>query len=68
MSAEDLVEHLAQCRDVSAAIVADGDATDLVQTLIDQGWTYEGVEYVAGKRVRYLVPPPEVAARIRPGS
>lgn len=52
-----LVEHLAQCRGVDAAIVADGNADDLVDQLLTQGWTYEGVEYVAGKRVRYLVPP-----------
>lgn len=58
--AEALVEHLAQCREVSAAIVADGNADELVDRLISEGWAYEGVEYVEGKRVRYLVPPPDV--------
>jgi hypothetical protein len=57
---EALVEHLTRCRKVDAAIVQDGNADDLVARLIEQGWTYEGVEYVAGKRVRYLVPPPGV--------
>jgi len=57
---EALVEHLKECRQVDAAVVADGDATELVERLIAEGWTYEGVEYLAGKRVRYLVPPPGV--------
>jgi hypothetical protein len=57
---EALVEHLKECRQVDAAIVADGNADELVASLIEQGWTYEGVEYVEGKRVRYLVPPPGV--------
>lgn len=54
----ELVKHLIECRKVDAAIVQDGDADDLVARLIADGWTYEGVEYVAGKRVRYLIPPP----------
>lgn len=54
---EALVEHLKECRQVDAAIVQDGNADELVARLIGEGWTYEGVEYVAGKRVRYLVPP-----------
>lgn len=58
--AEALVEHLKECRQVDAAIVADGNADELVTRLISEGWTYEGVEYVEGKRVRYLVPPPGV--------
>lgn len=57
---EALVEHLKECRQVDAAIVADGDATELVDELVAAGWTYEGTEYVEGKRVRYLVPPPGV--------
>ena len=57
---ERLVAHLVECREVDAAVVADGDASDLVAALIEQGWTYEGVEYIEGKRVRYLVPPPGV--------
>ena len=57
---EALVEHLKECRQVDAAVVADGDASELVAGLIEQGWTYEGTEYVEGKRVRYLVPPPGV--------
>lgn len=57
---EALVEHLKECRQVDAAIVADGNADELLARLIGEGWTYDGVEYVAGKRVRYLVPPPGV--------
>lgn len=58
--ADALVEHLVECRQVDAAIVANGNADELVARLIEDGWTYEGVEYVEGKRVRYLVPPPGV--------
>lgn len=57
---EALVDHLKHCREVDAAIVMDGNADELVAGLLAQGWTYEGVEYVGGKRVRYLVPPPGV--------
>jgi hypothetical protein len=65
---EALVEHLKHCREVDAAIVADGNADELVASLIEQGWTYEGTEYVEGKRVRYLVPPPGVLVKDeRPG-
>jgi hypothetical protein len=55
-----LAEHLARCHSVDAAIVVDGTADDLVDRLLADGWAYEGVEYVAGKRVRYLVPPDSV--------
>jgi hypothetical protein len=60
MSAEELVEHLKECRKVDVAVVKDGNADDLVARMIAEGWTYDGVEYVAGKRVRYLTPPPGV--------
>jgi hypothetical protein len=58
MGAEELADHLKNCRGVDAAIVADGNADELVARMIAEGWRYEGVEYVEGKRVRYLVPPP----------
>jgi hypothetical protein len=58
MGPEDLVAHLKDCRQVDAVIAQDGNADDLVASLMAAGWTYDGVEYVAGKRVRYLTPPP----------
>jgi hypothetical protein len=56
--AEALVEHLVECRDVTAAVVVDGNADELVAKMLAEGWTFEGTEHVEGKRVRYLVPPP----------
>lgn len=55
--AEMLAEHLKQCRQVDAVIAGDGDLTEVVETLIAAGWTYSGVEYAGGKRLRYLVAP-----------
>jgi hypothetical protein len=55
--ADALVEHLTDCRNASAAIVVDGNGDDVVAGLLAAGWTYTGVEQVAGKRVRYLTPP-----------
>lgn len=54
LAAQRLVDHLVECREVDAAVVVDGSADELVAG----GWTFEGTEYVEGKRVRYLVPPP----------
>lgn len=60
-----LAEHLRDCVKASAAIVVDGSGDDTVATLVAAGWTWDGnVEYVAGKRIRNLIPPPEVAARL----
>lgn len=56
-AADEFVEHLAECRQADAAIVVDGNGDDVVATLLAAGWTYSGVEHVAGKRVRHLVPP-----------
>lgn len=53
-----LAAHLAGCRPVQAALVADGSADDTVTAMLAAGWTLEpGTELVAGKRVRYLRPP-----------
>lgn len=59
---EALVEHLKECRGIDAALVggADVDMTPTVQMLLDAGWTYDGTEYMDGKRIRYLkAPAPE---------
>ena len=56
-SPQRLADHLVNCRKVDAAVVVNGSADDLVAQMIAAGWTYEGAEYVEGKRVRYLVPP-----------
>lgn len=58
MGAEELADHLKNCRDVDAVIAGDGNLDEVVNTMIAAGWTFDGVEYVEGKRVRYLVPPP----------
>lgn len=53
-----LAEHLTTCHPVSAAIVMQsGSADPEVAKLLAAEWTYESVEYVAGKRIRYLRPP-----------
>lgn len=57
MGAQELVDHLKNCRNAGAVIAGDGDLTDVVDTMLKAGWTADGVEYVEGKRVRYLVPP-----------
>lgn len=65
---EQLVEHLK--RGADAAIVADetvtpADVDALIDTLVDAGWLPAGdPEYIGGKRLRYLVPPTGVEARI----
>lgn len=55
-AAQALVDHLRECRGVKAAIVGDTgvDMTATVQKLIAAGWTYDGTEYINGKRIRYL--------------
>lgn len=53
-----LADHLKNCMGVDAAIVQDGNADMLVAELIGAGWRYGGVQYVEGKRVRQMVPPP----------
>lgn len=67
-TADDLVEHLTRDRSkTSAAIVADGSADTLVDTLVGAGWQVApDHEYVAGKRVRYLTPPAATAAGVHP--
>jgi hypothetical protein len=58
MGAAELVEHLKECRKVDSVVAGDGDLTEVVASMLAAGWTYDGVEYVEGKRVRYLVAPP----------
>jgi len=57
VGAAELAAHLKSCRQVDAVIAGDGDLTETVETMLAAGWTYEGVEYVEGKRVRYLRAP-----------
>lgn len=59
MGAAELADHLKNCRKVDAVIAGDGDLTETVETMLAAGWTYEGVEYVEGKRIRYLKAPGE---------
>jgi hypothetical protein len=57
MGPEELVEHLRDYRGVDSVIAGDGDLTEVVESMLAAGWTYSGTEYVAGKRVRYLLAP-----------
>lgn len=61
MSAQELADHLKDCRGVGAVLAGDTgvDMTPTVEMLLADGWTYAGTEYVAGKRIRYLNPPTE---------
>lgn len=57
-AAERLATHLANCRKMDAAIVtASGDADGVVASMVAEGWTLGGIEFVEGRRVRYLVAP-----------
>jgi hypothetical protein len=63
--AEILAAHLKDCVKADAAIVVDGNGDDVIATLLAAGWTWDGnAEVIAGKRIRNLVPPPEVAERL----
>jgi hypothetical protein len=57
MGAAELADHLKNCRQVDAVIAGDGSLDEVVESMIAAGWTYSGVEYVEGKRVRYLSAP-----------
>jgi hypothetical protein len=59
MAAAELADHLKNCRKTDAVIAGDGNLDDVVSTMLAAGWTFGGIEYVEGKRVRYLVAPPE---------
>jgi hypothetical protein len=65
--ADIVADHLANCAGAGAALVMQsGSADDLIVTLLAAGWTWSDrpTEVVAGKRIRYLTPPPDVAERI----
>lgn len=60
-SGADLVlDHIANCTDVGALVVAQsGSLHEQVAEMVADGWTLDDrVDYVAGKRIRYLTPPP----------
>lgn len=53
-----VADHLAECTDADAAIVVDGNADPQIAQLLAVGWTIdERVDYVAGKRIRFVHPP-----------
>lgn len=65
--ADIVADHLANCAGVGAAIVMqEGSADEVIATLLAAGWEWSGqpTEVVAGKRIRYLTPPPDVAERL----
>lgn len=58
---DNLIEHLKECVKADAVIAADGNADEIVQSMLDAGWTWDGkVEVVSGKRIRVLSPPPGI--------
>jgi hypothetical protein len=59
MGAEEFATHLRECNPADAYLIAENgvSADDMVSTMLAAGWTYGGVEYVAGKRIRTLVAP-----------
>lgn len=57
-----VADHLAECTDADAAIVVDGNADPQIAQLLAVGWTIdERVDYVAGKRIRFVHPPAGVS-------
>lgn len=57
MGAQELADHLKNCRKVDFVIAGDGNLDEVVETMLAAGWTYGSVEYVEAKRVRYLTAP-----------
>lgn len=57
MDAQEMADHLRGGHKVQGVIAGDGCLDDVAQTMLDAGWTCEGVEYIEGKRVRYMVAP-----------
>ena len=56
--AQAVADHLVNCTDAKAAIVVDGNADFEVARLLAAGWILqERVDYVAGKRIRFMSPP-----------
>lgn len=60
-----LAEHLRDCRGAHGALVMQsGSADPVIADMLAQGWTWANgteeasTERVAGKRIRYLNPPP----------
>lgn len=54
-----VVDHLKDCRDGQAAIVCDGSGDDVIETMVNAGWTLDDrVDHVGGKRIRTLNAPP----------
>jgi hypothetical protein len=65
MTAEEFVDHLQNCGPKADAFIVmenglSGD--DVVATLLAEGWTWGGVEYVGGKRIRNLIAPTQASA------
>jgi len=44
MGAQELADHLKNCRQVDAVIAGDGSLDEVVDQMIDAGWTFDGVE------------------------
>lgn len=58
---ENLASHVEDCLNSDAVVVADGNADEIVESMLESGWTWDGkVEHVEGKRIRVLTPPPGV--------
>jgi hypothetical protein len=72
--AGEVTELIKQQTGATSAIVVDGNADAVVAAMVEAGWTLADSQgLVAGKRVRVMVPPTEVADRfglgkVQPGS
>ncbi len=58
--AEDLIDFVLDERPAVKALIATqrGSADELLATMLADGWTLaDEVDYAAGKRIRYLLPP-----------
>lgn len=62
--ADRLLDYIQQNHPDVAALIASqsGPLNGQVAELVARGWTVESVEYVEGKRVRILTPPPSPSA------
>jgi len=58
--AEVIAEHIKTCTDAQGVVVMDhGSADPVIRQMLDAGWKLsEQVDYVGGKRIRFMEAPP----------
>ena len=53
--AQEIAAHLRDCTDAQAALVCDGNADEVVARMVAAGWKLrERVDFIGGKRIRFL--------------